>query len=235
MRRFFGFYNFPFSAFAHGLSAALFSLMGMGFFVVINGTPSFQFWPLCLFYLVAGALVEMTTNRLAYIRLFQVIAATGWFAIPGVIFWTIISSEQADSFRAFAGLTTTMMIIGLIIVGYRANRNRSYLADIPQGPFGLLDKATGLVNPYGSPPPLRESQKRAATVVARVRRLTPLAVGLSTLLVRGLPDSGIIILVMAIAFLMTTGGSLGSGAFCFFLVTTLRWEHTHGKQIRVKR
>lgn len=235
MRRFFSFHNAPFSAFAYGVSAALISLMAMGFFAVVNGTPFFQFWPLCLFYLVAGALVEMTTNRLAYIKLFQVIAATGWFAIPGVLFWTILSSEQTDSFRAFAGLTTAMMIIGLIIVGYRANRNRSYLADIPHGPFGLLDQATGLVNPFDSPPSLRKGQKRAATVVARIRRLTPLAVGLSTLLVRGLPDSGIIILVMAIAFLMTTGGSLGGGAAFFFLITTLRWEHTHGKQIRVNR
>lgn len=235
MRKFTDTYRGPFSAFLFGLCAALISFMGIGFFAVVNATPPLELWPLCLFYVVAGVLIELASNRVVYIRAFQVAAIFGWSALQSVLLWTILSAGQTELFQAFAGLTIGVMIIGLIYIGYRANHDRPYLADIPQGPFGVLDKQTGLVNPYDSEPPLREAQKRTATVIGRLYRLTPLAVGLSTLLVRGLPDSGIAAVVTMFAFVMTAGGSLGSGAFCSFLVTTLRWEHTHGKKIRVKK
>ena len=235
MRKFTDAHRGPFSAFLFGLCAALISFMGIGFFSVVNAKLPLGLWPLCLFYVVAGALIELASNRVAHIRAFQVVAMTGWSLLQSVLLWRILSAGQTELFQVFAGLTIGVMIIGLIFVGYRANHDRLYLADIPQGPFGVLDKQTGLVNPYDSEPPLREAQKRTTTVIGRLYRLIPLAVGLSTLLVRGLPDSGIATVTTMLAFVMAAGGSLGSGAFCFFLVTTLRWEHTHGKQIRVNR
>jgi hypothetical protein len=54
-------------------------------------------------------------------------------------------------------------------------------------------------------------------------------------LVRGLPDSTELLVLLLPGVVVSVVSAMAAGANCSYLIATWRWEREHGKQIRVRR
>ncbi|MFZ2423772.1 MAG: hypothetical protein WA029_21775, partial [Anaerolineae bacterium] len=59
--------------------------------------------------------------------------------------------------------------------------------------------------------------------------------GTMPLIVRSLPATGDLILLLVVAFVFTTIGAIGAGSNLSYIVASRRWEQEHGKPILVKK
>jgi hypothetical protein len=170
-----------------------------------------------------------------YIRGHQM-AISGLMAIVySGLLWAVLTHDQPYEFKLLAGLVIGPMLGALGIGVYRVNQKRPYLAEMPYGPTGTLNKKTGLVDPTVSPPLIQRSRDKAEKQYALLWRLAPLTAGLSMLLARGLPASGIAVVVAIIALVTSAGAAGAAGGMCFYVVASRRWEQQHGKGMYVKR
>lgn len=183
--------------------------------------------------LVAGIILQFFSNRVLWIRIYQVVV-TLWLAILALfLLWVVLTKGQSREYKLLAGATIGIITVGSIMATYQANRD--VWTDMPHGPTGVLDNQTGIVNPNKSPIQIQNRLDKARRLTDIWRNFSPLAAGIAMFLVQILPNSGITIMVAFVALIWTILGVVGVSRALYFVPSIIRWEREHGKQIYVMR
>jgi hypothetical protein len=142
----------------------------------------------------------------------------------------------ADSVvRLIIAMLITMALTCVSIQTYVIFLKAPERSIMPHEEFGVLDSASGLVDPSRSPPKAERWHRRWDKMTTLTRSLLPLTAGLAMLFVRSLPASGDVVLVVLCASVMAVGVAVGIGRHLGLAVASRRWEEQHGKAIIVKR
>lgn len=235
MLRFADPYHLYYSPAVIGCTGILTIYLGLALLAVQGMVAPGWIWLFGLSIPLTGFILQIASRRVVYIRGYQVVVMGLMALVHGSAFWTVVSHNQLGGLKLLAGMITGILLLVLGIGVYRTNWKRSYFAEMPYGPVGVLDSTTGLVDPARSPRHVQDHRGKAEQQYALLWRLAPLTAGLSMLLVRGLPRSSIAALVGVIAFGFAAFGAMGAGGYSFFLVASWRWERAHSKCIYVKR
>lgn len=197
--------------------------------------PSGWSWFVPLLLLALAIALQLTTKRVVYIRLFQSMLMVIVSLIYGISFLVLIANHQSYNFKWLTASLMTIMIILIYYASYRANAGRKYLHDLPHGPVGTLDHRTGFIDPYKSPPLIQKHQDELQSKRHVVWRLAPLTAGLAMVLVRGLPSSGLNLLLIFLSLVVATGSSGGAGGALYYAIASRRWEVQNGKLMLVRK
>lgn len=183
--------------------------------------------------IVAGAILQFSSNRVLWIRIYQVTVVLWLGVLALILLWVVLTKDQSGGYKLLAGVTIGIIVIGSVVATYQSNN--AMWSNMPHGPTGVLDNQTGLVNPNKSPIQVQNRLDKAHRLTDIWRNFSSLAAGLAMFLVQVLPNSGITIMVAFVALIWTILGLVGVSRALYFVPSIIRWEREHGKQIYVMR
>jgi hypothetical protein len=220
-----------YSPFAIGSMATFMIYLGLILFAPSGVRIPSWLWFLGLPILIFGAILQLLSKRILWIRSYQAGVAILFASVYASLLWITLTHHQNWTNKLLA-----MLIIGLIVVGsawsiYVHNLNSSHRKDMPHGPIGMLDSRTGIVDPTRSPVAIQKQWEQAEGKLKLVSRLAPLIAGISMFLVRILSEPGILVIIAVIALLGTIFGSIGIGGLVYYVFAIIRWEREHEKRM----
>ncbi len=238
--RFIDWRHAPFSTLFMGVVSGVLivplGLLGFTALPTIGFVPPIWVWLVSLVGLpLTGMLLYFSTQRLIYIKSFFVTTAILWSLIYGGVAWHFITWGTGNGFRILVSLGIVMILLAVGLQTYLASLRTPEREIMPHEVIGALDQATGIVDPTASSPSAKKREKQMAGSATMIWRLAPVTAGLSMLLVRALPATGDLILMVIVAIGFATVGAIGAGSNVSYVVASRRWEQKHGKLIYVKR
>ena len=214
---------------AVGLYMGLFGLWVSGV-VIANWV-----WGAVLLLPAVGLILQFGTSRVMYIRLYDLtnwaLAATAY----GLLIWAVLSIGKEAEFGGYVAFVTAgMLALTAVVTGWLTYRNPLRKV-IPCAPNGRLDPRTGWVTDLFYAHRADRRNTVSGPLPSWVLRLAPLTAGLAMALVRGLPDSTELLVLLFPGVLFSAIAAMAAGASCSYLIATWRWEQEHGKQIHIRR
>ncbi len=209
--------------------------IGLAILLYQVSNPSIWLWFTPFTLLIAAIIIQLSTTRIIYIRVFQFTVMSSTAIIFGISFWLLIANDLVILFKWITAFITGVILISICYSSYHINSNREYLVDLPHGPVGILDHRTGFVNPYKSPHLIQRQQNKFQRQELFVWRLAPLTAGMTMIVVRGLPDSALIFLIILLCLIVAVGASGGAGGTLYYAIASRRWEIQNGKLMVVKK
>jgi len=185
-------------------------------------------------FLLVGAGLQLTSNRVVYIRIYQMAITVMLVAVYLVGATLFLGDGRAN--RETWSVATMLIIIagGRGVLAFFRTR-RLYTPTMPHGPLGMLNPRTGVVDPTKSPPKLQKQMDDYANKTNLLWRITPLIAGLSLAFVRRLSDSGEELVMTIITIIVVVGVSGSIGSIYAYILAILSWEKKHKKRIIVDR
>lgn len=218
-----------------GVAIVMLLYMGLGA-LWVSGVivPAWIWWGMLLLPAV-GLILQFRTTRVMYIRLYD-LAVWGLVATPwGVLIWAVLGIGKEAEFGGYVAFVTTgMLALTAVVTGWLTYRNPLRKV-IPCAPNGRLDPRTGWVTDLFYAHRTDHRNTVSGPLPSWVLRLAPLTAGLAMALVRGLPDSTELLVLLFPGVLFSAVAAMAAGASCSYLIATWRWEQEHGKQIHIRR
>jgi len=209
--------------------------LGFGLFTIVAIIPPIWLWLVILLICLVGVALHITSKRVVYMRMYQVIIVGLMALTYGGLLWAALVLHQSFQVRVVVGLLIVVMLAGMAIGGYLNLKQRVDLEHMPFGPVGTMNEKTGVVDPHHLAHSVQKQQDKLNRLSFVLRRWNPLVAGLSMLLVSGLPSSGIVLLIVLMALVTAIGGAVATGGWFAPVVACQRWEREHGKHIIVKQ
>lgn len=229
----------PFSTLFMGIVSGVLivplGLLGFSALPAIGFAPPTGVWLVSLIGLpLTGALLYFSTKRIIYLKSFFVATATLMSLVHGGVAWYFLSWGMGAGSRLLVGLGIVTVLFMVSLQTHLVSLKAPERETMPHEVIGALDEATGIVDPTSSSPLAKKREKQILGSVAWAWRLAPITAALSTLLVRALPATGDLILVVVVAIGFATLWAVGAGSNASYVVASRRWEREHGKQIHVR-
>jgi hypothetical protein len=169
------------------------------------------------------------------LRLYDLVNTGFAAAIYGMLIWAVLSVGKEATFgRYVAFVTAGMLLLTAVVTGWLTYRNPLRKV-IPCAPNGKLDPKTGWVTDLFYAYQADRRHTASGPLPGWVLRLAPLTAGLAMALVRGLPGSTALLVLLFPGVLFSAVATMAAGATCSYLIATWRWEQEHGTQIHVRR
>ncbi|MFZ1709441.1 MAG: hypothetical protein WAW20_12725 [Anaerolineae bacterium] len=182
-----------------------------------------------------GILLHFSTRRLVHIKCFFVVLMVLLSLTYGTVAWYVLTWGMVDSLSMIVGFG---MLVVLSVVGlqtYEITLKSPEREKMPHEIIGILDQTTGVIDLSTEAFSVQTRAKNIKRSTTLALRLAPLVGGISLLIVRSLPVTGDLILLLVVAFVFTTIGAIGAGSNLSYIVASRRWEQEHGKPILVKK
>jgi len=228
-------YYRQYSPFFTGVVFTIIVYIGLAILLYQVSNPAAWIWLTPLALLISAIVLQLSTNRVLHIRIFQFFLMITTITIFGNSLWLLMSINFILTYKIITASFTGILIMAMIVANYRISSKSDYLHDLPHGPVGVLDWKTGLVNPYKSNPLLKDHQDKFQRKNIIIWRLAPLTAGMAMMVVRGLSDSMLNLLIILLCLIVVAGISAGAGATLHYVIATRRWEIQYRKLIFVKR
>jgi len=180
-------------------------------------------------YFFVGILLSFVSKRLFWIRLYQIFGLINVATFFAVLL--AVTLQRNDNFgnSIWIGFMLMFFSIGNISLGYRSARIQ--LGKVGYGLSGTLDTATGVLDPYKSPPKRQRRLEQDQQTEKIWLRLMPLIAGLSMFLVNIMSDQDVRIFIAVAAMGLLWLGTMGIGRYSYYIVWTRNWERQHKRQI----
>ena len=184
--------------------------------------------------LIIGVILQLKSNRVLYIRIYQMVVTT-ILTIVYLVGATVFLTDGRPLWQKW--FVVIVMIIIAVMRGVLAffRTRRLYTPAMPHGPLGILNSKTGVVDPTETSPKLQKQMDEYTNKANLVWKIIPLTAGLALVFVRGLSDSGGELVMTIIAIIVVVGASGSIGSVYAYIRAILCWEKRHGKRITVKR
>lgn len=222
--------------FSPGLTGAIFTALLYLELVLIHAliAPVPQWvWVCGTLVLFTGIILQLTSRRMLYLRLYQVCVFFIFSVVLAYLLWGLLTLSQGDYNRIVAGVLIGMIFIGSVWSGYDPNRTRKHYKTMPHGPIGLLNLKTGLIVPTRSPATsqaqIRESQKMTQMLL----RFGPLLTGLLAFIIQISSQSNDILLLTVVTLPWMIICARGVGTYLVYVVSIIRWEEEYQRRIYI--
>ena len=215
-----------YSSLLFGLAAAMFTSLPLLLWPIFSDVALYWWLWLGPFGLIAiGALLQVFTRRLLYIRIFQL---CGNLTIL-VFMLGLASSLTANiAASAWAFILIPALVIPSLVHGYR-EANRKSGCGIA-GDTGKLDITSGLLDPH-APSGNREFNQPVGFFDRYVVKLTPIVAGIVMFITNSESINGTNILGWICVFAGSWASAFSIGRFFYFVMITRIWEASHKKPI----
>lgn len=226
----------PLYAGAVGATGVTFALMLYAASLNPIPRPAVFAWVVTLIVcLGTGLLLQRTTARVLRIKeFFASMAALGALACGYVV--TLLLAPSGDVIvRLFIGALVLLILAAVAIQTYFSVTKAPTRPTIPHGDFGVLDESTGTVDPSRSPRNASRQSERWDKTTIIVRATLPIVAALSMWLVRSLPATGDLVLIVLCASFFAVVFAIGLGRYLGIAISCRRWEEQHQMKILVKR
>ena len=130
----------------------------------------------------------------------------------GTVAWYVLTWGMVDSVSMIVGCG---MLVVLSVVGlqtYEITLKSPEREKMPHEIIGILDQTTGVIDLSTEAFSVQTRAKNIKRSTTLALRLAPLVGGISLLIVRSLPVTGDLILLLVVAFVFTTIGAIGAGS-----------------------
>lgn len=180
-----------------------------------------------------GIILHLASTRVLFGR-FLDLAAFLLLLVAMFVLASAIRQQLTLASEPFfwAGGVGLLLIAG--VVGFIRDQRSWLRAQLPCGYDGQLDKRTGRVDPYG-PTPRQPGSVKPRPWWKNASVQTVAGIVFAQLVVRLLPDTGKLAVVLLIVMYMAVVFAFGAGRVASVCLATWHWERQHGKQIHVAR
>lgn len=192
-----------------------------------NALPKFT-WILLLIYVVSGLLLQLITNRLLWIRCYQLF---GNSIVLGIIWVLMLQLASTTSF-GWEVVAVCIFVISSLNHGIRRTRRVSE-GSLVLG-LGKTDPSTGLLDPYAADFK-STGVDHSASVTDRVATLLlPIAAGITLFMLNLDSIDGTTILMWVLVVAGSWVFAVGTGGFIYLTYVTALWERCNHKQVRLQ-
>jgi hypothetical protein len=182
-----------------------------------------------------GLLLQRTTERVLRIKgFFALMAALGALAC-GYVVTLLLAPSGEVMVCLFVGAFVFLVLAVVAIQTYFSDTKAPTRPTMPHGDFGVLDDSTGTVDPSRSPRNASRQIERWDKTAIIVRATLPIVAALSMWLVRSLPATGDLVLIVLCASFFAVISAIGVGRQLALAVSCRRWEEQHQMKILVNR
>jgi len=218
-----------------GLPDTLMMYLCLLLLMILGFPPPEWLWWALLVVPMAGAILQFGSRRVMHIRAYYLLVFGLLLVACALVAWAALGYDQSDAFQRLAAWGIVVPLILAAVASYVRDQHRPSLKRMPCGQYGKLDPRAGLiVDPFYTERS-QETETRVQTITKWTFRLIPLTAGLMLALMRGMSESGEILLLGTVYVIAAAMIATGVGDAFSNLVATARWERAHGKRIHVAR
>lgn len=226
----------PLAAGAVGALGVTLALMGyVGLLNPVSRLAVSAWIAILIICLGTGLVLQLTTLRVLFIRVFFAsMFALGAVACGYLLLVLLVPSDEVFV-RLFVGALVFLVLAIVAIQTYLSVTKAPSRSTMPHDDFGVLDESTGFIDLSRSMRHSSSGNEQWNKAALIVRATLPIVAALSMWLVRSLPATGDLVLIVLCGSFFAVVNAMGVGKHFALAVSCQRWEEQHQMKILVKR